>query len=130
MCWGKFVVQSVTGMDFVGKPVPKRTSAASCPATAAKRIVRKTEKKKTDEEHDFAGTEEEATETYVSIPVLINKVPLKSGDEVVAYRQKSAKRTRGPEAITISRVARLAVKGSSTNVAGGSSSSTGASTRR
>jgi hypothetical protein len=117
MAWGKFVVQSVTGMDFVGTPVPRRTLVASAPPV----ITRKSRKQKADEEPDVVPGEE-ATEVYISIPVLLNRVPLKSGDEVVAYRPKPAKRTRDPEAITISKVARMAVKASSSTPGVSSSS--------
>ena len=89
MEWAKCTVTMLSGVDFVGftpigEPIRKRR--------------RKVTKRPSDED------EEEAHQVWVSIPVLVNKVPLNTGDELRFHKPLAAKKPRAPEAITMGKL--------------------------
>ena len=103
MVWGKYIVQSVTGVDFVGSPLPAISEA--------------TKKRRSKKE-----TPDEAVEHYVNVPVLINSTNIAPQEELLVYKAREAKRPRETEAITVSKVAKLATKEASSRGAAASGS--------
>jgi hypothetical protein len=93
MEWRKYVVQQVCGVDFVGRPAPAE------PPAKRVRLASKTDLKEPDDEGD---------NTYISIPVLINTVPLAAGDELLYYKEAVVKPTKGPTSITIADLSKRA----------------------
>jgi hypothetical protein len=95
MEWRKYVVQQVAGLDFVGRPAP------AGPPAKRLRLGTKTEAKE---------GEEEADNTYVSIPVLINTKALDEGEELRFYKASVEKKEKGPTKISITDLSKRAAR--------------------
>ena len=135
MCWDECVVQTVTGLDFLGpvKPTPPpllqplgtdaHAAAASSsigpdgagdppvPAVRCRgKVSARATAAKASAKAAAARTVDEAYQESVRIPVLVNKEQLRKGEELLIHRQKAAKRAKPPEAISVTKLARKAMQ--------------------
>ena len=89
-------IQCPEGEKAAGKAAGKAAAKAGGKAASAKAAAKK--------------TVDEAFQESVTIPVMVNKDRVASGDELLIYRQKAPKRTKEPEAISVSKLAKKAMK--------------------
>lgn len=133
MVWAKYMVQSLTAMDFEGSPRPQlETKAASgsggpeeasgpggageaapkraaAKKTAAKKsAAKKAPAKKPDAvvEASVPDAEDDAVEAMLHIPVLINRRPVAKGEELLVFKpiSKRARAATGVAPITITQL--------------------------
>ena len=100
MTWGKFAVQSLVGMGFIGRPKPAASISSKVPCRA-----------KTGDK-PLADVEDKGLSMIVTIPVLVNSKRSQKGDELLVYKAPAAKRPRAVEAISVCKVAKRALAGS------------------
>jgi hypothetical protein len=136
LVWGKCLVQSLTAADFIGTPmprmelaaapavapaiapkaVPKHNSAAAkaaAKAAAAKLAAAKKSAGKRKAEEEEPDDDQEAFETWVNFPILLNRAPVKAGDELLVFKPACirAREEPGSAAITISKLAAAGKRG-------------------
>jgi hypothetical protein len=136
MVWVKYMVQSLMAMDFAGSPMPQLvTKAASGPggpgeasdsggaaAVAPKRAVAKkaaakklaakkaaAKKVKPLDEAPVPDSDDDAVETMLHIPVLINRRPVAKGEELLVFKL-IAKRTRAATGVVPITITQLNAK--------------------
>jgi hypothetical protein len=121
MVWGHYLVSSLTGFDFQGKPapcmpkrrrkvakvggsaveVPSRKRVKTAPSKAATgRLDDETPPLEEDVEEE-KDVDEEVVRRVVRVPVLINKVPLATGAELLVHQVAAGKKVRLDPAITM-----------------------------
>ena len=88
MVWGHGVVQTLAGVDFVGCAFPKAQAKAKAKSKSR-------------------GAEDEAVETKVRVPVLVNCVALTEGTDLFFYKAAAGKRARAAEPISMSKLAKI-----------------------
>ena len=123
MVWCHYLVSSLIGFDFQGKPAPcipkKRRKAAGSKvvgsageASSRKRVKTAPGKavaelpeveEDVEEEKDV---DEEVVRRVVRVPVLINKVPVAAGAELLVHQVAVEKKVRQDPAITMGSLAR------------------------
>jgi hypothetical protein len=86
---------------------PKATPKAAAKAEAARK--RKAEAENLDDLDD----DQDASETWVNFPVLLNRFPVKAGEELVVFKPAGvrAREETGPAAITIAKLAAAGKRG-------------------
>jgi hypothetical protein len=125
LVWGKCLVQSLTAADFLGPPEPRSGPSAAvvappveapAPTTARAKAAAKTaakaaakaaasKKRKADEEE--LDDDHEAAEAWVNFPILINRIAVAAGDELLVFKHVGPKvrEESGPAPITIGKLA-------------------------
>ena len=100
MTWAKYVVQALVAPDFVGDVAPVACPGPKLRVNAKKKMA-----------PGASDATDEATETYVSIPVLINTVVVEAGAPLLVHRAAvKREREQGPTPITIKKVAQARAK--------------------
>ena len=101
--WAMYETQTLIGADFHPGALGVKPPAAADKPTAGKR----SRGKKAPSERGGPG--EAVVEHTLRIPVLINSLPLKGGDELVAFRPTALKKEAGPlSAITYTSLSKRA----------------------
>ena len=92
--WIEARMSGLCGVDFLGEVSPELKT----------RHLKKTKKMSPEE---AAVAEEDVATLQVSIPVLVNTLPIEVGTELVVHRQRKAeKKKKDPEAITVTSLAK------------------------
>ena len=94
MVWQKVLVTTNCGVDFVGLV---KVPPAPCPGAKAKSRVRGG-----GSPQDFT----EATSQVVMLPILVNKVRLRVGQQLLVFKKAATKRAREAREITIAQLAK------------------------